>query len=187
MINLMDDFETFKAAREKMDPSSRDMTDHQWRQAFDAYQRARERVGGESGEASRRRRRRRPSENQSTQETVRGQHRPSSLSEAGNLRSAIRAESAYQDLRLLIDLLSWLAIIVVVLGTVVSLFYYTSLAAVLIDVLDAAVQVIAILAFRFVIQVVVDIPDIALYRTLHPMDSSERPMADLDAPRGKRP
>lgn len=185
MINLMDDFETFKAAREKMDPSSRDMTDHQWRQAFDAYQRARERVGGESGEASRRRRR--PSESQSTQETVRGQHRPSSLSETCNLRSAIRAESAYQDLRLLIDLLSWLAIIVVVLGTVVSLFYYTSLAAVFIDVLDAAVQVIAILVFRFMIQVVVDIPDIALYQALHPVDSSERPMADSDAPRGKRP
>ncbi len=175
----MDDFEAFKASREKVDPSSRDMTDHQWKQAFDAHQRARGRVGGGSGEGSRRRRRR--SGNQSSQGAPRGQHRPSSLSKAGNLRGAVRAESAYQDLRLMIDMLAWVAIVVVVLGAVVSLFYYTSVAAALVNVLGAAVQVIAIIAARLLIQVLIDIPDIALYRAVREAGAGERPSNDPGA------
>ena len=45
----MEDFESFKASRVKMDPSSRQMTDHQWKQSYAAYQSARERVGAGSG------------------------------------------------------------------------------------------------------------------------------------------
>ena len=41
----MEDFESFKASRMKMDPSSRQMTDHQWKQSYAANQSARERVG----------------------------------------------------------------------------------------------------------------------------------------------
>ena len=37
----MRSFESFKASREKMDPSARKMTDYQWRQAYAAYRRVR--------------------------------------------------------------------------------------------------------------------------------------------------
>jgi hypothetical protein len=171
----MSDFEEFKAAREKIDPSSREMTDHQWKQAFDAHQRARGRVGGGSGEGRRRRRR---SSSQSSQTAPRGQHRPSTLSKTGSLRAAVRADSAYQDLRMMIDMLSWVAIVVVVLGAVVSLFYYTSAAAALVNVLGAVVQVIAIIAARLLIQVLIDIPDIALYRVSRESDAGERSSND---------
>ena len=48
----MEDFESFKASRVKMDPSSRQMTDYQWKQSYAAYQTARERVGAGPGPQS---------------------------------------------------------------------------------------------------------------------------------------
>lgn len=157
----MDDFEAFKATREKMDPTSRKMSDHQWKQAYEAHQRAKGRVssGGHSESSSKRRRRR--SSGQSS--TARGQHQPSSVSKGGVLRSVVRQQSAYKDLRLIIDLLAWLAIAVVVLGAIVSLFYYTSVAAALVAILGGLLEVVIIVIARLLIQVVIDIPDIALY------------------------
>ena len=162
----MDDFETFKASREKMDPTSRKMTDHQWKQSYAAYQSARERVGGggsPSSSSAGKPKKRRVSK---TGSSARGSHQPSSVSELGNLRYVVRQQSAYADLRLIIDIFAWVAVVIFVLVAVVSMFFYTSMPAAIIALLWAGVQIIAVVVARLLVQVLIDIPDIALHRSV---------------------
>jgi hypothetical protein len=170
----MDDFETFKASREKTDPSCRKMSDHQWNQAYAAYCSARERLAGggasKEGKSSKRRR----SKNGAS---ARGAHRPSNVSELGQLRQVVRNQSAYGDLRLIVDILAWVAIAVVVLAAMVTLFYYTSVPAAIASLLGAAVQVIGIVLLRLLVAVLIDIPDIALYRSLRELAPRRDPEA----------
>ncbi|MGB0408823.1 MAG: hypothetical protein ACPGIC_02395 [Opitutales bacterium] len=158
----MNDFDSFKASRAKVDPSARNMTEHQWQQAYAAYRSSRERLSGasrESGGASGRRRR--------SKSTVPSSARaPQGLMPTAQLRNEVRANSAYSDLRLLIDLLAWIAIGVVVLATGVKLVYYTNISAALVALLDAVVQVVAVLGLRLLAHVITDIPDIALHERL---------------------
>jgi hypothetical protein len=167
----MDDFDSFKASREKMDPTARKMSDHQWKQAYAAYRSARERVSGgddtessEEGGSSKSQKKRRRS---SKSAAGRGAHYPSNISALGQLRRTVRDQSAYADLRLIIDLLSWIAIGVLVLTGVLTLFYYTSVAAAVSTLLTTVVQVIAVVVARLLAQVLIDIPDVALYRMVH--------------------
>lgn len=164
----MDDFETFKASREKIDPSSRKLSDRQWEQAYAAYRSARERVSGKGGSDGSRKSRRRSK----SAASARGSHGPSNVSELGQLRRVVRDQSAYADLRLIVDILAWIAIGIVVLAAVVTLFYYTSVPASIVSLLGAAVQVIGIVLARLLVQVFIDIPDIALFRTVR--DASPR-------------
>lgn len=159
----MDDFETFKASREKMDPSSRKMSEHQWNQAYAAYCSARERVAGGGASTEGKSSKRRRSKNGAS---ARGAHSPSNVSELGQLRQVVRNQSAYGDLRLIVDILAWVAIAVVVLAAMVTLFYYTSVPAAIASLLGAAVQVLGLVLLRLLVAVLIDIPDIALYRSL---------------------
>jgi len=158
----MDDFDTFKASREKIDPSCRKFSEHQWQKAYAAYCSSRERVSEKnskkSGGGSRRRDR---SEKGSSAHAV-----YASSSPAENLRNEVRQNSAYRDLRMILDLLAWVAIAVVVLAGGVKLAYYTDGSIALVAVLNAAVKVIAIVALRLLLHVVIDIPDIALHGRL---------------------
>lgn len=176
----MDDFETFKASREKMDPTSRKMSEHQWKQAYAAYRNARERVSGGGHEAKSQSKSRRHSKSKSAS-SARGSHRPSSVSELGVLRHQVREQSAYADLRLIVDILSWLAVAIVVLTGVVSLFYYTSVPVALMSILGAAVQIIGIVIARMLVQVLIDLPDIALYRSLQESSNQSQPTLDLES------
>jgi hypothetical protein len=164
----MDDFETFKSSRVKMDPSSRKMTGHQWKQSYAAYRSARERVGAGSvsmGKASRRRKSKSVSSSDS-ESSLRASQGPSTVSDLGNLREVVRQQSAYADLRLIIDILAWVAIAVFILIAVVSMFFYTSAPIAIIALLWAGVQIIGVVVARLLVHVLVDIPDIALYQAL---------------------
>ena len=181
----MDDFNTFKAAREKMDPSSRKMSDQQWQQAYTAYRSARERVGGgaQSENKSSSKAKKRRHSNASSQRTGnrkenaklsrRGAHRPNNASELVTLRHEIRGQSAYSDLRIIVDVMAWVAAGVVVLAGVFTLFYYTSVPVTLTSLLGTLVQVIGIIVARLLVQVLIDIPDIALYRTQRELHQSQ--------------
>jgi hypothetical protein len=164
----MDDFETFKTSRVKMDPSSRKMTDHQWKQSYAAYRSARERVGvGSVSVGKAKRRRKSKSVNSSGSESsLRGARGPSTVSGLGNLRQVVRQQSAYADLRLIIDILAWVAIALFILIAVVSMFFYTSAPVAIIALLWAGVQIIGAVLVRLLVHVLVDIPDIALYQSL---------------------
>jgi len=158
----MDDFETFKASREKMDPSTRKMSDHQWQQAYAAYRSSRERVSGggssASGESSGRRRRRSSSSADS--------HTPSTQSPAAQIRNEVRASSAYSDLRVIVDVLAWVAVGVVILAAAVKLLYFTNISVALVALLEAVVSVIAVIGLRLLVHVIIDIPDVALHDRL---------------------
>ena len=172
----MEDLEAFKESRVKMDPSSRKLTDHQWQQAFEAHQRARGRLSG-GGEGSSRKRRR----SSSKSHAARGQHQPSSLSEQGALRHTVRQQSAYRDLRLVVDILSWTGVVLVVLTAGLSLMYYTSTTVAVVALLGALVKVIAIILVRLIVHVIVDIPDIALYQELKKSSDDTPPALDQDS------
>jgi len=172
----MDDFETFKASREKMDPTSRKMSDRQWEQAYAAYRSARERVSGSGSDGAKKKHRR-----TKTSPSSRGSHSPTSVSELGQLRRIVRDQSAYSDLRLIVDILAWIAIGIVVLAAVVTLFYYTSVPASIVSLLGAAVQVIGIVLARLLVQVFIDIPDIALHRSVREAALRKAPPREVEA------
>lgn len=162
----MEDLEAFKQSRMKIDPSSRDMSDHQWQQSYEAYLRARGRVsGGAESEGSSRKRRRSTSSLKS--DSSRGQHQPSSQTKLGLLRQLVRQESAYRDLRLVVDILAWVAVVLVVLGAGLSLLHYTVISLALVAMVNALFKVSVIVLVRLLVQVIIDIPDIALYRAAH--------------------
>ena len=152
----MDTLENFKSSRQKMDPSSRNMSEHQWNQAYAAHLTSRERVG----------------ENNSNRRLVkkensrRGTHAPLNLSDLGLLRHTVRNQSAYADIRLIVNYLAWIAMVLVIFAAIVSLFYNTSYSASIVLILKAILQVLGIVILRLLIHVLIDIPDIALYKAL---------------------
>ncbi|MGB0743395.1 MAG: hypothetical protein ACPGSB_02610 [Opitutales bacterium] len=163
----MDDFETFKASREKIDPSSRKFSENQWQKAYVAYRNSRERVGdsrqSKSGEGSKHRR-----------GSSKGKKKVSSaLHPTLALRNEVRQSSAYSDLRMIVDLLAWIGVGVVVLNVAIKLVYHTDAADALASVVDAAFQVIALILLRLLAHVLVDIPDIALYECAVKVASKE--------------
>ena len=164
----MEDFEAFKASRVKMDPSSRQMTDHQWKQSYAANQSARERVGAGSGSEDKVNKRQKSKSTNSSdpKSSLRGTQQSSAVSDLGNLRQVVRQQSAYSDLRLIIDILAWVSIAVFILIAVVSMFFYTSAGGAIISLLWAGVQIIGVVVARLLVHVLVDIPDIALHQSL---------------------
>lgn len=165
----MDDFDTFKASREKIDPTSRKFSERQWQKAYAAYCNSRKRVTGktstQSGESSRR-------QKKSGREGTK--HVSSYRNPVAGLRNELRQNSAYSDLRLLLDLLAWIAIGVVVLAGVLKLAYYTDLSLSLAALLDTAVKVIGIVLLRLLAHVIIDIPDIALYNRISEEANAEK-------------
>ena len=164
----MEDFETFKALRLKMDPSSRQMTDHQWKQSYYANRSARERVGI-SADSDRRGNMRRKSKSANSPDDdslIRGSQRPCTVSGPSNLRQLVRQQSAYADLRLIIDILAWVAVALILMIAVISMFFYTSAPVAIMALLKAGVQIIGVVFARLIVHVVVDIPDIALHQSL---------------------
>lgn len=159
----MEDLESFKEARLKMDPTARKMSAGQWQRAYEAHQRAKERVGSsrrdgedssDGGGIPKRRASRRGATGR------RG-------GDMGSLRQRVREQSAYSDLRLIVDILAWLAIGVVVLTALVPLFFNTPIPVSLVAVLNAVIGVISIIVARLLVQVLIDIPDIALFRLVY--------------------
>lgn len=169
----MEDFEAFKESRLKIDPTSRNLSEHQWKQAHEAHLRARGLSSG-GGEAFRKRRR-----SSSKSHSSRGQHQPTSHSELGELRHLVRQQSAYRDLRLVVDILAWAGVVLVVLAAVVSLMYYTSTTVAIVALLEALVQVIGVILVRLLIHVIVDIPDIALYHAVQEASDVSAPVPDI--------
>lgn len=157
----MDDFDTFKASREKIDPSSRKFSKRQWQKAYAAYRDSRERVkeGSTAKSAHTSGSRRSASRRGSS-------YRSSNLNPALILRSEVRQNSAYRDLRMVLDFLTWIAVGLLVLAGAVKLLYYTNPSAALASILESITMVVVLVALRLLAHVVIDIPDIALLKKL---------------------
>lgn len=64
---------------------------------------------------------------------------------------------------MMIDLLTWIALGLVVLIGALKLLYYTNVSAALVAILQAVLLVILVVALRLLAHVIIDIPDIALH------------------------
>lgn len=157
----MKNFEEFKASREKMDPSARKMSEHQWGQAYAAYCSSRENARGgrssssKSGASQRRR--------SSTQSSASGMHAPSTVSASGALKARVRAESAYADLRLIVNVISWVILGAIVIIAILQGVLFSSPAATGVVLLSGAIQALVVIVLRMILHVIIDIPDVALY------------------------
>ena len=153
----MDDFETFKASREKIDPSSRKFTNRQWQKAYSAYCDSRKRLE---------KTKRVEAVGSQRVKKASGRRGAKSAKPGNRLRSwqvhQIRDNSAYNDLRTLLDLLAWVAIGLIVLIAGVKLSSAMDAAIALTSILNASLQVIGVVVFRILAHTVIDIPDIAL-------------------------
>ena len=171
----MKSFEEFKASREKMDPSTRKMSEHQWGQAYAAYCSARENTRGGRSSSSKDGSNRRRS---STQSSASGMHAPSALSASGALKAHVRAESAYADLRLMVNLLSWVILGAIVILAILQGVLYPSPAATGVALLSGAIKALAVVVLRLVVHVIIDIPDVALYRASEAQKTASVSMSD---------
>jgi hypothetical protein len=157
----MKSFEDFKTSREKMDPSTRKLSEHQWGQAYAAYCSARENSrGGRSSAAKDGSQRKRSSNHPSAA----GMHGPSTRSASGALRAHVRAESAYADLRLIVDLLSWVILATILIITILQAMLFSLPVATGVALLSGAIKAMTVVVLRLVVHVIIDIPDVALYR-----------------------
>lgn len=171
----MDDFETFKTSREKIDPSARKFTQAQWDKAYAAYRSSRERVKEVTGSTQSNKGH---ADSQRRKSGSRGysSRNYSSQSPAVDLRNEVRHKSAYSDLRMMIDLLAWIALGLVVLSGALKLLYYTNVPAALVAIIQAMILVVTVVALRLLAHVIIDIPDVVLHseRNQSPQDSSRK-------------
>lgn len=165
----MEDLESFKEARLKMDPTARKMSAGQWKRAYEAHLEAKKRVGNgrhdspDSYDGSGSSKEGRGTSSRASRRRFSGRQK----GDMGSLRKRVREQSAYSDLRLIIDVLAWIAIAVVVLTALVPLFSNMPVPVSLLAVLNAAIGVIAVIVVRLLVQVLIDLPDIALYRLVN--------------------
>ena len=157
----MKKFEDFRRSREKMDPSTRKLSEQQWKQAYTAYCNARENSRGGRTSAAKDGSPRRRNSNHSS---VAGMHGPSTLSASGALKAHIRAESAYADLRLVVNLLSWVILATILIVTILQGMLFPLPGATGLALLSGAIKALGVVVLRLVVHVIIDIPDVALYR-----------------------
>ena len=168
----MKSYEAFKSSREKIDPSSRKMNEYQWQQAYTAYKSTRERVHGRS---SKRAERAGPSGSASTRS---GMHTPSSVTPTASLRGKVRALSAYEDVRALVNLLAWIAVGAVLVHVITQCIFFASTETWVMAAVYAVLRLLCIFFVKAMAQVLIDIPDIALYRMHQVNASAELPDAE---------
>ena len=152
----MKSFKSFKSSRQKVDPMSRKMNQHQWEQAYDAYCSSRQRV----------------SQPHSTDRLgINGgvkskgpSHRPSALSSIGALRNDIRAISAYSEVRITINLLCWIAIGVTGISTVLKFLFYPGFDSQVLALLNGGGRVALLFVLKYLSQILIDTSDSSLFR-----------------------
>ena len=91
-------------------------------------------------------------------------HGPSTLSASGALKAHIRAESAYADLRLIVNLLSWVILAAIIIITILQGMLLQLPGATSLALLSGAIKALGVVVLRLVVHVIIDIPDVALYR-----------------------
>lgn len=157
----MKNFDEFVASREKMDPSTKKMSEHQWKQAYAAYCNSRNRVRKSSGS-----RRSDSSGDSSRQPSSRskGKHQQSGLPAGNALRIQVREQTAYADLRLIVDVLAWVAIGVIIVKALIIMSMGVGAFGLLSSLFDGALGVVIAFVLKLLVQAIIDIPDIALLR-----------------------
>jgi hypothetical protein len=90
-------------------------------------------------------------------------HAPSAVSASGALRARVRAESAYADQRLLVNVLSWVILGAIMIVAVLQAMVLSAPSAAGAILLFGAIQALVVIILRMMVHVIIDIPDVALY------------------------
>ena len=153
----MKSFEDFKTSRERMDPSTKKMNDRQWEKAYAAYCSSRERVRKTRASAAHRR-----SSGGAESNTGYDAGSPTHGGTAA-LRDRVRQQSAYADVRMIVNILVWVMMGATVILAVLQMATYTSPVAASAALLGAAIRILGLLIIKLILNVIIDIPDTALY------------------------
>jgi len=165
----MKTFEEFVADREKMDPSAQKMSEHQWQQAYVAYRSSRQRVRKKQSQSkteSSSSVTRAPEGGELRQRSKqdRAPRRNDYRSESKSIRSRVRQSSAYSDVRVIVDVLFWVAIAVIIASTLLKMLLGIGVLTLLSYLIEGALGVIVLFVLKLLAQVFIDIPDTALYQ-----------------------
>lgn len=170
----MKTFEEFVADREKMDPSAQKMSEHQWQQAYGAYRSSRQLVrkkqsqskteGSLSESSSSVTRAPEGGELRQRSKQDRAPRRNDYRSESKSIRSRVRQSSAYSDVRVIVDVLFWVAIAVIIASTLLKMLLEIGVLTLLSYLIEGALGVIVLFVLKLLAQVFIDIPDTALYQ-----------------------
>jgi hypothetical protein len=176
----MESIAAFKKSRLAMDPSTQKLTDHQWEQAYEAYKLSRKRVRESSRQSSEtsgkdgsRRRRSRSTSSRSRSASHQRSHKFASMTKTALFKHRIQSDSAYQDLRLLIDVISYILMGLVAFSALSKIVAYSSMFSAASTLVDAIFQIILLLVGKWLINVLIDIPDILLFRELNSFEDAE--------------
>jgi uncharacterized membrane protein len=104
-------------------------------------------------------------------------HAPSTLSASASLKARVRAESAYADLRLIVNVLSWVLVGIIGIIIVLQAVMFSSIGVGGVALLWGVLQVFGVLLLRVIVHVLIDIPDIALFCASQ-ADHAVTPQAD---------
>ena len=151
----MKSFKSFKSSREKVDPLSRKMNQHQWEQAYEAYCSSRHRVSQPYSKDR--------FDTNKGNKPKSASHRPSALSSIGALRNEIRSISAYSEVRKIINLLCWIAIVLTSITTILKFLFYPGFDSQIIALLNGAGRVALLLLLKYISQILIDISDSSLF------------------------
>lgn len=153
----MDDLETFKQSRLKMEPQSRKFTDAQWEKAYKAHLKALK-YGNRKKISSKHSRTTSKSHSRSSESSTKS----SSLPRTQKLRRTLRQRSAYSELRSLVDILNYSAIVLILFDALTFGTEVGQSNSLFSSILSAFLKTIAVVLVRNFFQVVIDIADVAL-------------------------
>ena len=152
----MKSFKSFKSSREKVDPLSQKMNQHQWEQAYEAYCSSRHRVSQPYSTDR--------FDNNKGSKPKSASHRPSALSSIGALRNEIRSISAYSEVRKIINILCWIAIVLTSISAALKFLFYPGFDSQAIALLNGAGRVALLFVLKYLSQILIDISDNNLFR-----------------------
>ncbi|MGJ8639809.1 MAG: hypothetical protein ACSHYA_10480 [Opitutaceae bacterium] len=162
----MKTFEEFVDYRERTDPAAQRMTEHQWKQAYEAYCSSRERLrktlkSKDSGTSSKR--------SSSKKSGGKSEHSGSSSLlnpnlDPKSLKLQVRQNSAYRGLRTIVDILSWIVIVIFAANAILKMTQSVDTYDNVSFILDGILGVLITAVLKQLLQVIIDIPDIALFK-----------------------
>lgn len=94
-----------------------------------------------------------------------------SFGSTAQLRRQIRQNSAYTELRTIVDVLAWAAMAIIIFNALLKMSLMVEVYATVSVLIEGLLGVLVAFVLKQLIQVLIDIPDIALFRRVQEQPS----------------
>ncbi|GEM_PF-4388531 len=179
----MKDFETFKATREKMDPSTRKNSKYQWEKAYEAYRSSRERVRKRSSKHDNRSSADRKNETLKSTERLEKEAVSKNCSLL-NIKSELYGRTAYPGLRLAVTWIPAVSILITVIFFCINRLLNSNFLSDNISIEVLVLWVATLLTLGIIGRILIDIADSNLARLAIPsiddLATSQKTSARVD-------